>query len=395
MASLTPKTAVSLADKLATLDKIAGKINETAGKKIIGRIGNDAEILEKLTIKFVATPSLDLNDAVGGGFPKSRTSIVAGLSDSGKTGLLLETIGKNQAADPDFVAGWLESEKSISKKMLDMYGIDPARFFYMEVDRKDGAEGALDKVEGTLGAGVLDMFVINSLKCLVPSSELNKSMKEFSVAAQARMNSQMIKKFTSLVAEHETAFVLIQHLTTMIGTMSRDPMEISGGHAIRYASALTLDLRKQSIQESDPIERTEGMKVGVTVKKNHCVCDRFPYVKMSYFAIYNEGIEQVLTTLDKAVEQGVLTKKGSWIYWLNADGTNRHGWQGKSAYRTFMRANPEVFAELKSLVRGDFVLVDGEELAEIQAEELEIADAIEEMDAVVAGGEKKSKKKVG
>lgn len=161
MASLTPKKVVSLADKLATLDKIAGKINETAGKKIIGRIGNDSEILEKLTIKFVPTPSIDLNDAVGGGFPKSRTSIVAGLSDSGKTGLLLETIGKNHAADPDFVAGWLESEKSISKKMLDMYGIDPARFFYMEVDRKDGAEGALDKVEGTLGAGKQ-----NKLTCL-------------------------------------------------------------------------------------------------------------------------------------------------------------------------------------------------------------------------------------
>ena len=44
MASLSPKKALSLTEKLATLDKIAGTLNEKAGKTIMGRIGKNPEI---------------------------------------------------------------------------------------------------------------------------------------------------------------------------------------------------------------------------------------------------------------------------------------------------------------------------------------------------------------
>lgn len=85
MGSLAPKQHKTAAEKFAILDKIAEKVNAKAGKQIIGRIGKNPEIMEKLTIKFIPTPSLDLNDALGGGFPRARMTIVSGLSDSGKS----------------------------------------------------------------------------------------------------------------------------------------------------------------------------------------------------------------------------------------------------------------------------------------------------------------------
>lgn len=94
-----------------------------------------------------------------------------------KTSLALETIAMNQKKDPEFVAGWLESESSLQKEYVcDTFGIDPDRFFFIEHDRKGAGEVALDIVESVLSTGACDMFVINSLKALVPSEEFKKSI---------------------------------------------------------------------------------------------------------------------------------------------------------------------------------------------------------------------------
>ena len=121
--------------------------------------------------------------------------------------------------DPNFMAGWLESENSISEKDLLLFGIDPERFFYLEITREGAAEEALDATESALLTGSLDMFVINSLKCLVPKEELKKSMGDMQVGLRARMNAKMMRKLTATVAEQNVAFVMIQHLTTQIGGM--------------------------------------------------------------------------------------------------------------------------------------------------------------------------------
>lgn len=218
MADLTPKIPMSLQEKLKSIDSVADAVNKKAGKTVMGRISNNPDILDKLTMRFIPTPSMNLNVACGGGFPRRRISIVAGKPDSGKTSNLLETIAENMKTDPNFVAGWLESENSLTKEYAcDTFGIDPERFVFIEHERKGAGEGALDVVESVLGTGACDIFVINSLKCLVPSEEFKKTMGEFTVGAQARMNGKMVRKFTSLIAENETAFVIITHLTTDIG----------------------------------------------------------------------------------------------------------------------------------------------------------------------------------
>lgn len=84
MASLLLKENMPITKKIDILDKITDKINKKFGKIIMGRIGNTPEIMDRLTIKYIPTPSLELNEAVGGGFPRRRCTIIAGLSDSGR-----------------------------------------------------------------------------------------------------------------------------------------------------------------------------------------------------------------------------------------------------------------------------------------------------------------------
>lgn len=83
--------------------------------------------------------------------------------------------------DPDFIAAWLESEKSVSIKDFELFGIDLSRLYYLSSDVLGGAEEAIDAVQSALLTCPIDMFVINSLKCLVPKEELDASMTKMQV----------------------------------------------------------------------------------------------------------------------------------------------------------------------------------------------------------------------
>lgn len=374
----------SLAERLKMIDNISKKINEKADKDIAGRVAKSEAMQERLKAKFIATPSMNLNEAIGGGWPVGNISIVSGEEDSGKTGILLETIGKHHKENPDFIAVWLESEASLKENTLNMFGIDPERFILIEHDREGAGEEAVNRLEAYLAAGVADMVVINSLKCLVPSEEFKKDMNSLQVGAQSRMNAKMMRKITAIVEENEIAMVIVQHLTTQIGILHGDPLTLSGGKAIRYGAMLIVDFRKRSIQESDPIKREDGLKIGVTVKKNHVVTDRFPYVKTQYFVIYGQGTEVYLEALDLALSQGILTKAGAYIRMPDENGDakivngEKMQWQGAAKFRQYCMDNPQFFANIQSMIKGEIINMSDDEIEEAKIEEENIKNEIEE-----------------
>ena len=86
------KKKMSLAEKKKMMSGMIGKINDKVGKSVIG-FASDEEIREKLTIDWIPTPSLRVNEITGGGIPRGKVTIVAGDSDSGKKYHMLEKIG--------------------------------------------------------------------------------------------------------------------------------------------------------------------------------------------------------------------------------------------------------------------------------------------------------------
>lgn len=405
MASIVMEEKAPLKERLKTLDSISSQMNKKFGKVVMGRIGDNPEIMERLKIKFIPTPSLELNEATGGGFPRRRCSIITGKEDSGKTSLVLETIAKNQKEDPNFVAGWLETENSLEEDyIINTFGIDPERFFLIPMDTTVGAEKTLDIVQSIIAAGSLDLFCINSLRCLVPSKDMENAMEDVSVATAARLNSKMTKRLNAIVAQNDIAFILIGHLSTSIGSMSRDNLELSGGLAIRYWSQLTLDLRRNAIMAGDPIGQEEGVKIAVKIKKNHCIPSRFPYARVTYYAIFGEGIEQYLSALDLGEKAGIIQKGGAWIYWREGD-KELGKFNGKAAYREYMKEHPDVFQKFLAHIKGEGIEVEKlseDEVKEIQSEEKLLEENIKvdknELDKNVeelfeSGTKKKSKKK--
>ena len=159
--------------------------------------------------------------------------------------------------------------------------------------------------------------------------------------------------------------------------MSRDPLELSGGMAIRYGACTIIDLRKRSIAKEDPIQREEGIKIGVTVTKNHAKTDVYPYLKTEYYGIFGQGTERYLEAIDLAVEAGHLSKAGAYIRIPDENGEAiivdgmKMQWQGAAKFRSYCIDNPDFFNELVSQLEGKAEAVSDEEAETFKALEQE------------------------
>lgn len=284
--------------------------------------------------------------------------------------------------DKEFTACWIETENSLDKKMIcDTFHIDPERFVFINYDPQKGAEGILDILYGFMTAVKFDMVVINSLKCLVPTKILEEAMDAQTPAVQARLWSRMVSKFLSLVSDSETAFVLITHLYTGIGTYG-SPQVISGGMAIKYWSALTLSFSKKTIGAGEPINKEDGVHISVSVKKNHCIADQLPYKKFEYYAIFGEGTERILTMVRPLTEAGIISVSGSSYVIYNEDGSEFKKFRGKGAYREYLLENPDIFNQLLERLgnKGSTVTeMSEEEVDSAQQEEADIIEAVKDI----------------
>lgn len=185
-----------------------------------------------------------------------------------------------------------------------------------------------------------------------------------------------------------------------------EPLTLSGGKAIKYWATMILDFRKQSIQAGEPITKEEGMKVCCYVRKNRCIFDRNPYVSSSFYLVYGEGTEQVLETLQVAIDKGIIQKGGAW---LREDDPNTGDprvlpngdilkWQGKAAFKEYCKANPDYFENLKDRCGGGaYQSLSEEEIKAIEEEEKAddafMANLTAEMEKEEKKTSKKSKKK--
>lgn len=375
-------------------------INKKEGETVIGNINNE-EIAEKLKIYFIETPSMKLNNAIGGGVPRGKFTLVSGEKDSGKTMLLLETMAKGIKEDPEFVGVWFESEDSLENTSIEMFGItekeQKERFVFMKTGSIP-AESVLDYVIRMAQAGV-DMIVINSLKCLTPEKELKDDMADANIAIQARLNAKFMRKIIPVIADSGTALCIVQHLATDIGVMYGDNKAITGGMAIQYNNMLTMQLRKASINSTHPLYNVKDQYLAIKAKiiKNHCIPTRNPYVTVEYAVEIGRGIDVTQEILDVVFDAGIVDKTGAWIREYNEDGPQEKGnerilpdgtkaaWNGMAKFVEYVNNNPDYFEYLRAKVEGNFVAesLSSEEIEQLKERENLEQQQLQELESMI------------
>lgn len=205
---------MAITDKQKRLNEAINKINKQFGE---GTVTKASEAGDKLVKRIVKTPSIEFNNMLYGGL--GGIVELFGPESSGKTSMAIETLAENQARDPDFVGGWLETEGSITKEILQSHGVDLSRLIYWDQQDVENAENALDVIRSLVSSGAVDMIIVNSVAGLAPKVETEDNLEKQNIALVARLLSKFFRVITGIADKNKVTMVFINQVRDKVGVM--------------------------------------------------------------------------------------------------------------------------------------------------------------------------------
>ena len=323
-------------EKERALESALGQIEKSFGKGAIMRLGSG----EREAMEAISTGSLSLDIALGvGGLPCGRIAEIYGPESGGKTTLALHIVAEAQKKGG--LALFVDAEHALDVEYARTLGVDIDRLY---IAQPTTGEEALEIMDAIIRSGAVDVVVLDSVAALTPKAEIEGEMGDSFVGIQARMMSQALRKLGGSVNKSNTVAIFINQLREKIGVMYGNPEVTPGGRALKFWASVRLEVRR-----GDAIKiGTEqiGARTKVKVVKNKVAP---PFKSVEFDMIFGKGISRSGDLLDVAVQQGVITKAGTYFNY----GETRLG-QGRDNARNFLDENPPIFEELNAKVRAIF-----------------------------------------
>ena len=305
-------------------------------------------------VDFIPTGSIALDLALGvGGIPRGRITEIFGPESSGKTTVCQHVIAEAQRRGG--VAAFIDVEHALDPGYARACGVNVDELL---VSQPDTGEQALEITETLIRSAGIDVVVVDSVAALVPRAEIEGEMGDSFVGIQARLMSQALRKLTGAVSRSNTSLIFTNQLREKIGVMFGNPETTPGGRALKFYASVRLDIRR--IETIKTGTESVDNRVRVKVVKNKVAP---PFWVAEFDVMYGEGISTEGGLLDVGVAMDVVSKTGAWFTF----GETRLG-QGREASKDFLRANPDIGAEIERRIRGKItevaVPVEGIEEAE-------------------------------
>ena len=348
------KSKAILDEKRKAIDLAVGNIEKLFGKGSVMRLGDAS----KFKVDAISTGALSLDIALGvGGLPRGRIIEVFGPEAGGKTTVALHIIAEVQKKGG--VAAFIDAEHALDPSYAQRIGVDLDNLL---ISQPSTGEEALEITEMLVRSNAIEIVVIDSVAALVPKAEIEGDMGDLHIGTQARLMSQALRKLTAITGKSNSIVVFINQIREKIGVMFGNPEVTTGGRALRFYSSIRLEVRRiESIKRDG---NDIGNRVKVKVVKNKVAP---PFKQVELDIIFGEGISSVGCVFDLAVEHGFLTKSGTWFAYNN----NNIG-QGKDNSKEYLKAHPEVWADLETKLRKLLLTTDSnnpvEKIEEVVAE---------------------------
>ncbi|MBU3666026.1 MAG: recombinase RecA [Chthoniobacterales bacterium] len=337
---MPPKAAESkaepVADKAAAqrnknLDLALQQIAKDYGDGAIMRLGDHSTA----DIEVIPTGNIMIDRALGvGGFPRGRIIEVYGPESSGKTTLTLTVIA--QAQKRGGLAAFIDVEHALDPKYAQRLGVNLDDLL---VSQPSSGEEALRICETLVRSNALDVIVLDSVAALVTKQELEGEIGDSTVGTQARLMSAAMRKLTALISKARTCCIFTNQIREKIGVMFGNPETTPGGKALKFYSSVRCDIRRiGAIKQADGA--VTGNRTRVKVVKNKVAP---PFTEAEFDIMYNEGISNVGSLIDIALEKGVLEKRGSWLSFKG----NQLA-QGRDAAKDALKSDEKLYKEIET-----------------------------------------------
>jgi hypothetical protein len=344
------------------------------------------DVLTKVRAVPTIFPQIDLATRVGG-WPIERFGLVHGPSNEGKT-LFLIGLGLSFLMGGHFF-NFVDAEFTTPSTWLDLYmgrqyvahpgfsALRP-RTYEQTVDAvRSSAEAIGDaKAHGELDPDVSCLYVVDSLRKLVPKNLLAKIMKESAEAApkkgkggrgggargvdglggraaqhKAALNAQWLDELVPLLAQTGTAMVVVARESEVADAQPwEDDFKVGGGKAIYYDSSLAARIKRASFI-TDSNKRVLGERHEVTIRKTKVGKKGDVKRPVAHFSTSNgllvpEGFDSQRDVIEQALDYEVAELAGSRIKWRGKQLGNGFDQATKKLHN-----DPELYAEFLAEVR--------------------------------------------
>lgn len=318
--------------KDAALNAAVAQIEREFGAGSVMKLGGDS----KIDVEAIPTGALSLDLALGvGGVPKGRIVEIFGPESSGKTTLIYHIIAQCQARGG--ICAFVDAEHAIDPVYARRIGVDTDELL---VSQPDYGEQALEIVDVLTRSGAVDLVAVDSVAALTPRVELEGQMGKVQVGLQARLMSQALRKLAGNLNRAKTVCLFTNQIREKIGVSFGSPETQPGGRALKFYSSQRLDLRRiETLKEGT---EAVGNRVRVKVVKNKVAA---PFRQAEFDVEYGAGISNESCLLDLGVDNGVVTKSGSFFSY----GETRLG-QGRNNSKQFLADNPDMADEIEAKI---------------------------------------------
>ncbi len=328
--------------KREVLDNVLKQIQKSYGEGAIMWLGEDSVTTN---VDVIPTGSLALDMALGvGGVPRGRMVEIFGAEASGKTTLALHIVAEAQKLGG--TAAFIDAEHALDPRYTRAIGVD---LDHLLLSQPSSGEQALEIMEQLVRSGAVDIIAVDSVAALVPEAELQGQMGDAQVGLQARLMSQAMRKLAAAISQSKTVTIFVNQIRSTIQSGPWGPgTTTSGGRALKFYASVRMNIWAEGkIAEGD--DRV-GMKAHVRVVKNKVAA---PFREASFDVIYGLGIVRERDAINSGVDQGVVTRSGSWYSYNDA----RLG-QGLAQAAQFLLDNPDITDQIVRDVRAKAGLPD-------------------------------------
>ncbi len=295
----------------------------------------------------ISTGSLLLDHAIGiGGVPRGRVTEIYGYEAAGKSTLAFHVMAN--AIKDRGAAAYIDVEHALDPVFAAKCGLNIDHILYSQ---PDSAEQALNVALALIESGQIDVVVLDSVAALVPEAELEGEIGRQSVALQARLMSQSLRKMTAAISKQRTAMIFINQIRKKVGVTFGSPDVTSGGEALKFYASTRIDLRRiASIKRGDEVI---GNRVKARIAKNKV---GRPWKQAEFEILHECGVNQIGEIIDLSARCGSLRRNGSRYYREETFLAN-----GREACRKLLMTDQDLLDELKQEVMDELAKVLEEE----------------------------------
>lgn len=284
----------------------------------------------------LATPSLGLNQSLGGGLMSGRIHVFWGPKASGKTTTAMHVLAKAQ--QKGLRGLYVDAEKTYGAKWAMGCGIDTDQ---LELCRGNKVEDILETILPKIESKESNVIVLDSLSSIFVESFLLADGGN-AIGIGARSMNNLVSKFLGALND-EVMIILIAH-TTMAKSGQMMTAQAKLSESVKHWASSIIKFRQGMSKDND--RRADGsVKVYWQVEKSKQ--SLYPDDGSYWFNPQTISYDQMAELATLVVDKEIVRKSGAWIY--VSDDVK---YQGDAQFANALREDPELQRYLLAALNG-------------------------------------------